>query len=639
MESIKLNIVELIEQNPITTLSKTYQGKLLTKIQDSFTEFQQRLFISSFYTYLNYNSKIDFIIELESIWKWLGFSRKDPAKVVLIKHFKENIDYKIITIKDNEEKDTINLSEETISQQPLENKNNTETRGRKKEKIVMTINTFKKLCLKSDTKKADEIHDYYIKLEEMIQETIKEQSEELREEIINKNTLLIEKDLVIESTNKLLTELENKPNTEGFNRKNGYIYLVKDITKKGHFKIGYADNTTTRLGNLNCSSSTCSLELVMEFKTFDKEFIEKIIHSALNPFKIKTRKEWFYIRTSIELLYVINTIKKCIEFGKQFDIKDYNHFKLLNKDIDAINELNILQIQYEFISLPKPVHIGKTDIERCPEENLLDTSQLKVYTPKKLDDYKTFLNECCDFNDEYIISFLELKEQYKIWSHNSEFDKWESMIKEITKEYPIKKFKIEHMARSKKKCFIGFKLKDQMYNFDLNFHQSVNKIENFLYDSCKKSPLLKISHNDLYLSFEKYNKQKDEKYIFTTVEKELLDNYFDCNFLRSKVGSVINKKDGRIYGWAGIGLKENKKEISYKIITKTTNKNAKKVLQKDSDGNILNEFYSLTTAASYLKLHSATLSNHIKSKKMIKDDSKNLETYFTYSLTIPNNIN
>jgi len=139
MQNTKLNIVELIEQNPIISLSKTYENKFIQKIQDSFTESQQQLFISSFYTYLNYNSKIDFVIELESIWKWLGFSRKDPAKVVLIKHFKENIDYKIITIKDNEEKDTINLSEETIFQQPLENKNNTETRGRKKEKIVMTI--------------------------------------------------------------------------------------------------------------------------------------------------------------------------------------------------------------------------------------------------------------------------------------------------------------------------------------------------------------------------------------------------------------------------------------------------------------------------------------------------------------------
>ena len=51
--------------------------------------------------------------------------------------------------------------------------------GRSSEKILLTVNTFKKFCLKSNTKKADEIHDYYIKLEELLQETIMEQTDEL----------------------------------------------------------------------------------------------------------------------------------------------------------------------------------------------------------------------------------------------------------------------------------------------------------------------------------------------------------------------------------------------------------------------------------------------------------------------------
>ena len=46
----------------------------------SFTNDQQQLFIASFYCYLNHNSKTDFIISLDSVWKWCGFSRIDPAK-------------------------------------------------------------------------------------------------------------------------------------------------------------------------------------------------------------------------------------------------------------------------------------------------------------------------------------------------------------------------------------------------------------------------------------------------------------------------------------------------------------------------------------------------------------------------------
>jgi hypothetical protein len=75
MQSQKLDIVELIETNPITKLSKHYQGKFIEKNQQNFTESQQKLFIASFFYYLNYNSKTDFIIDLNNIWKWLGLKR------------------------------------------------------------------------------------------------------------------------------------------------------------------------------------------------------------------------------------------------------------------------------------------------------------------------------------------------------------------------------------------------------------------------------------------------------------------------------------------------------------------------------------------------------------------------------------
>jgi hypothetical protein len=38
--------------------------------------------------------------------------------------------------------------------------------GLNKETFMLNIKTFKKYCLKAGTKKADEIHEYYIKLEE-----------------------------------------------------------------------------------------------------------------------------------------------------------------------------------------------------------------------------------------------------------------------------------------------------------------------------------------------------------------------------------------------------------------------------------------------------------------------------------------
>ena len=130
MTNQNLDIVQLIEKSPLTRLSNNYQSRLLTKIKTAFTNNEQQLFVTSFYCYLNHQ-KTDFVISLDSVWKWCGFSRIDPAKVVITKNFTKDIDYKL------------------ISQQPLENK--TETRGRKKEGILMTIGTFKKFCHPSRT--------------------------------------------------------------------------------------------------------------------------------------------------------------------------------------------------------------------------------------------------------------------------------------------------------------------------------------------------------------------------------------------------------------------------------------------------------------------------------------------------------
>jgi hypothetical protein len=91
----QFNIIKLIEKNPITHLSKDYQNELITKIKTHFTNNEQQLFVASFYCFLSY-TKNDFVIDLEDIWKWIGFSRKDPAKRLLEKYFILDIDYKIV---------------------------------------------------------------------------------------------------------------------------------------------------------------------------------------------------------------------------------------------------------------------------------------------------------------------------------------------------------------------------------------------------------------------------------------------------------------------------------------------------------------------------------------------------------------
>jgi hypothetical protein len=121
----RLDIVQLIENNPLEKLSNHYQTQLLDKIKETFSDSDQQLFIASFYCYLKYNCKTDFIIEMDDVWKWLGFSRRDPCKRLIEKHFTKNTDYKILLHQ---------IVEQVHG-------------GHNKEKIIMNVETFKSLCL------------------------------------------------------------------------------------------------------------------------------------------------------------------------------------------------------------------------------------------------------------------------------------------------------------------------------------------------------------------------------------------------------------------------------------------------------------------------------------------------------------
>jgi len=77
------DIVNLIEKNPLNCLSNdsNSHSKLLNKIKEQFNNDEQKLFIASFYSYLNYN-KNEFIINLDNIWQWLDFNQKSNSDIL-----------------------------------------------------------------------------------------------------------------------------------------------------------------------------------------------------------------------------------------------------------------------------------------------------------------------------------------------------------------------------------------------------------------------------------------------------------------------------------------------------------------------------------------------------------------------------
>ena len=218
---------------------------------------------------------------------------------------------------------------------------------------------------------------------------------------------------------------------------------------------------------------------------------------------------------------------------------------------------------------------------------------------------------------------MQLKNQYHLWSHNFEHTHWTNFLEKLSKDFSIIKKNIDqNKTRSKKEHFVGFKLKKIMYKFKNN-NDNDNIIENFLYEKCDKNPFYQINHTDIYIEYEKFTKN------FSSAEKEKLDNYLDVNFIRKKVGTVIDKKDNRIYGWAGLNLKTNK------IVVKKNTINAKKIKQINSTGTIiLNTFNTQKDAAKYLSISAGALSTNMKKGILINDPISKEQTYFRFILKL-----
>jgi len=397
---MELNIVALIENNPVTKLSKDYNVNLLSKIKKQFTDFEQQLFLSSFYCYLNCDQINDFVIDLDNIWKWLGFNQKYNAKYMIEKNFIINKDYKIFAPEGSGAKK--------------------EGRGgHNKEIIMMNISTFKKFCLKAGTKKADEIHEYYMKLEEIIQETINEECSDIKIQLEQKNKVIENQIIQSEKEKEKLKEdvlLEQFPlNTQCI-----YIGLIDNKTlgkpnsKMYHeslIKFGQSNNLTERV---KCHKNTYdNFRLYAAFKVKNKIEIENAIKKHA---ELKNRLRSIIIndicyRELIALDDEKFKIEKVEEYIKdiikenEYNIENYN--LLLKKNDELQNE--IYKLKDELEEKDKIIKNSNTKIQNL-EHDVTDEIKLKIASNYTICKYGYYLYAYQYENMRFVCSISRQKD-------------------------------------------------------------------------------------------------------------------------------------------------------------------------------------------------------------------------------------
>ena len=588
-----LDIVNLIEKNPITKLSGTYNSKLLTKIKEEFTETQQQLFIASFYCYFNYDKKTDFVIDLDNIWEWLGFSKKIKAKTILEKNFIIENDYKILLFDPAQQDKTHG--------------------GHNKEIIMLNIKTFKLFCIKAGTEKSNEIHEYFIKLEEILQDVIQEESDELKLQIQKqKEDNQTQKEKVQELENKLIeTENDNEFSKIAMSS-TPYIYIYNldttiHLPTLPKLKIGYSSSIKNRVKPFNTACPHGKLIYSLEIKylneiadpaTKEKQLrkLETCIHNMLNPFHYE--KEVFKVD--------IEDAKLCI-------INMYNNFKLFKNTNDLDRQLKIKKM-YEFsnsIINDEP----ENKISMCDSSTQTDYNELEPVLSEPLihgdqillQKFNDFVNTHCIVRGDVEVSATDIKGAYRLYAREAKRETTQAFTEFLNKKYVYGRLQVQD-AKQVVNGYIGIKLKDVQYKKQ---HLILNDEETCIFANFVFSPSKTVLFSSILDEYKNWKKLLKKPFDEENDTKKLKLYLKQCPYI---LFETVWTTSGNGSGFYGLGLQSE-------ATNHRKSSTGCEVEMRDLQENVLKTFETIAKAASMEKICSAKMSRSIRDRTIFNEAS------------------
>ncbi len=225
------------------------------------------------------------VIDFNVVCEWLNI-RKDNLKEIMIHHFEENYDYTI----ERKKKKQINSTGLTTYN-----------------KIYITPNCFKELCMISQSPKAKEVRKYFIEMEKLI----KRYYVDIKDAMYDQIHFEFEPKLIINRTDLLwaykkigILETNQKPKT---NLQGGVVYIIEaqnsDVTL---YKIGKTSNLKKRLNTYN-SGNANDVNPLFILPVDDIDGVERCIKNACKKFQYRKYKEVY----EIDLDVLKDVLEKC----------------------------------------------------------------------------------------------------------------------------------------------------------------------------------------------------------------------------------------------------------------------------------------------------------------------------------------
>jgi phage anti-repressor protein len=313
---VKLNVdfKELVNKN--TLLTEEFQFKILSKLQKTFTNDEEKWYTANFFMYLNYHAINDFVIDLNNVYELIGFASKGNAKRTLANNFIENENFKILLCV------------------PAK-RNEKQRGGQNEEKVMLNIDTFKNLCLMAKTKNGKKIREYYVKLENIFNDINKEQFTENQIKLIQmQQEHQIDKQT--ERHNLLLNTMSNKY----------VVYILKIFTYENDdyvIKIGQTRNLKERLIEHNYIFKSIGKPVIMDvFEVLRQHDFEQFLLNNTDISNHKTKK-----LNGFENQMELVLIDKDFTYHHVISIINNNINKFQYADVDIINQEHKVYLEKE----------------------------------------------------------------------------------------------------------------------------------------------------------------------------------------------------------------------------------------------------------------------------------------------------
>jgi phage anti-repressor protein len=353
IKSDTINFSELVKSGNKNVLSESLQSTMVKTLNQEFTDEEQRWYIANLYVYMNYHPTNDFPINLDHVFKMIGFANKGNAMKTIKSNFVVDEDYKVALFHTEKRKNE---------------------GGHNKEDIMLSVDTFKNLCMIVKTDKGKAIRKYYVKLEniynKLIQEEIQKKEELLIKERENANKEKENATKLLEEKDKYIAQLKEKELVP-------ILYIAHNPIIKNKHKIGISSETKTNdilVRKENHKSSNPDFEFLFTYETPNAKLIEDFIKLILKPFKLQ-KPEWFSI--------TYERMKQVVDFA----IMVYDNYHV-EESIENVVEFISRYRSNRLINTNKArIHVSKDIYEEWFKENSVMIPGAKISTELICNDF------------------------------------------------------------------------------------------------------------------------------------------------------------------------------------------------------------------------------------------------------------